>query len=144
MIKPCKHKVQSKQRCALKYENLHFSVHVCDGPCRKVWKVMCLHIWHLRLLPGQWTGLSDHKASVECSRISPRFCLCWYHNIGGFGNILRASGSETKMLELSSKIRLDCTNLIPPGLWYLCFHCGLLLLMWEVWIKWLRLLWDCC
>ena len=43
---------------------------------------------------------------MECTRISPRFHSCPYDTSRGSGKILHASGSEDKMLKLSSKIRL--------------------------------------
>ena len=77
------------------------------GPCREVWGVMCLHVWHRGRRQGKEpASVRDGEASAECTRISPRFPSGRYDTSGGSGKTLRASGSEDKMLKLSSKIRL--------------------------------------
>ena len=50
--------------------------------------------------------MRDSEASEECTRISLRFRSHRYDTSGGSGKILHASGSEDKMLKLSSKIHL--------------------------------------
>jgi len=68
---------------------------------------MCLHVWHRGRRQGnELASVGDDNASAECTRISPRFRSRRYDTSGGSGKILRASGSEDKMLKLSSKIRL--------------------------------------
>ena len=71
---------------------------------------MCLHVWHLGRQQGNEPALvRDSKASEECTRISLRFRSHRYDTSGGLGKILHASGSEDKILKLSSKIRLVLT-----------------------------------
>jgi len=80
---------------------------VLFGPCRKVWGFMCWYVWHRGRRQGnEPASVWDDNASAECTRISPRFRSRRYDTSGGSGKILRASGSEDKMLKLSSKIRL--------------------------------------
>ena len=70
-------------------------------PCRKVWKVMRLNVWHRGLRQGNKpASVGDGEASAECTRISPRFRSRRYDTSGDSGKILRASGSEDKMLKL--------------------------------------------
>ena len=68
---------------------------------------MCLHVWHRGRRQGnEPAAVGDGEASAECTRISLRFRSRRYDTSGGSGKILRVSGSEDKMLKLSSKIRL--------------------------------------
>jgi len=68
---------------------------------------MCLHVWHRGRRQGnEPASVGDDNASAECTRISPRLRSRRYDTGGGSGKNLRASGSEDKMLKLSSKIRL--------------------------------------
>ena len=74
---------------------------------------MCLHVLHRGRWqgndPASWGGggRGDGEALDEFTRISPKFRSRRYDTSGGSGKIiLRASGSEDKMLKLSSMILL--------------------------------------
>jgi len=62
---------------------------------------MGLHVWHQGRRQGnEPASVGDSEASAECTRISPRFRSHRYDTREGSGKILRASGSEDKMLKL--------------------------------------------
>lgn len=116
------------------------------GPWRKVWEVVCLHRGCQQ--GNELASGRNCEASVECTRISPRFCSRQYDTSRGSGKILHALGLEVKKLKLSSMIRvlMGLNRLYTNARGTL----SLVLSLWlvgvvarqEAWSAWLRLFWD--